>query len=493
MSGSASVPAAGQTGEPGPASVPGGTHPAHQTASTPSSHAAAKRLYDIVFAFGGLVVVSPLFLIIAALIKTADGGPVFYRQARIGILGRPFRICKFRTMVSAAEQTGPSVTKAGDARITWIDRILRRLKLDELPQLWNVLRGEMSLVGPRPEVPRYVECYTPEQREVLRCKPGITDLASLYFRDEEALLRNAGNVEEFYLQQCLPRKLRLNREYAERANLLSDTWLIVQTVCPYWVGVLASYGILLAASFWLAGGLITDFAPPAVSALQFWREMALVLAVQLGCLAWRKQCRGLLSYFSFPELRQVGTALGLAAGGLLAVWAAGAGGPPRNLILVDGLLSFSLLGGLRVLLRLWRERSAGTGDPPANPSRVGIIGAGTTGAQLARELHAKRSFGRIAVAFFDDDFQKWQKRIHEVPVVGMPECLLQGWTEKLDEVAIAMPGAPAERVREIQRLLNNAGLKAYNVSCSAEFWSWRQVREPSPIPSPGAVGSTIQP
>jgi len=449
--------------------------PPCETVMVPSFAAVAKRLYDIVFSFVGLVVLSPLFLLVAALIRIADGEAVFYRQIRVGLEGRPFRICKFRTMVPAADQAGPAVTKDGDARILWIGRILRKTKLDELPQLWNVLKGEMSLVGPRPEVPRYVEHYTPEQRAILNSKPGITDLASLYFRDEETLLRHASNVEEFYVQHCVPRKLKLNQEYAARANLLSDTWIILQTVCPYWVGVLATCGILLGASFGLSYGLIYDFVLPARSALQFCRELALVLTLQLGCLLWRKQCQGLLSYFSFPELRQIATALGVAAVGLLALWAAGAGTPPRNVILVDFLVSVALLGGIRALLRMWREGSAGekgaSVDPPA---RVGIIGAGSTGAQLARELTVGKRFGRIVVAFFDDDFQKWQRRIHEVPVVGMPECLLEGWTEKLDEVVIAMPDAPADRIREIDQLLRKTSLKFYTASCSTRFWDRQQ-------------------
>src|SRR5687767_10758028 len=141
----------------------------------------AKRLYDLFFSCCGLIVLSPLFALIAATIKIADGGDIFYRQVRVGLNGKPFRIYKFRTMVPAADQVGPAVTKDGDARITWIGRILRKTKLDELPQLWNVVTGEMSLVGPRPEVPRYVDQYTVEQREILRFKPGITDLASLCF------------------------------------------------------------------------------------------------------------------------------------------------------------------------------------------------------------------------------------------------------------------------------------------------------------------------
>lgn len=448
-----------------------GGHSAVPGNSRASFPAAAKRLYDLFFAFCGLVFLSPLLLVIAILVKAADGGPILYRQVRVGLHRRPFRICKFRTMVPAADQAGPAVTKDGDARITWIGRILRKTKLDELPQLWNVLKGEMSLVGPRPEVSRYVEYYTPEQRAILNCKPGITDLASLCFRDEEALLGNASNLEEFYIQHCLPRKLKLNQEYAARANLLSDTWIILQTLCPYWVGVLVNYGVILAASLWISYQLVYDFAPPALSAAQFWSEISRVLALQLACLTWRKQCRGLLSYFSLLELRQIGAALGGAAVGLLALWAAGAGTPPRNVILIDFLVSVALLSGIRALLRLWRERSAGEEDAPVDPpARVGIIGAGSTGAQLARELTVRKKLGRTVVAFFDDDFQKWQKRIHEVPVVGMPECLLQGWTEKLDEVVIAMPDAPADRIREIDQLLRKTSLKFYTASCSTRFW-----------------------
>ena len=425
----------------------------------------AKRLYDLFFSACGLIVLSPLFLVIAALVKLAGCGPVFYRQVRIGLGGRSFRICKFRTMVPGADQAGPSVTKDGDARITGIGRILRRTKLDELPQLWNVFKGEMSLVGPRPEVPRYVQRYTPQQREILRCKPGITDLASLCFREEETLLGNAASVEEFYIRHCVPRKLRLNREYAAHANLLTDTWIILRTVCPYWVGVLATYGMLLAASFWLSYELIYDFAALPVSGLQFLRELAVVIALQLGCLTWHKQCAGLLSYFSFRELRQVSTALGVAALGLLGLTMAFDGQPPRHVILVDTILSYCVVSGFRLLLRRWRESSGEEDNAAPQPqARVGIIGAGRAGARLAVHWIEQKNSGRVVVAFFDDDFNKWQKCIHEVPVVGMPECLLEGWADKLDEVVIAMPSASPDRIREIDQLLRKARLKFYSVS-----------------------------
>jgi lipopolysaccharide/colanic/teichoic acid biosynthesis glycosyltransferase len=190
----------------------------------------AKRIYDVVFAAAGLAALSPLLLLIAIAVKCGDRGPVFYRQQRVGLFGKRFWIWKFRTMVVNADKIGLSVTKDGDARITPIGRLLRKTKLDELPQLWNVVRGDMSLVGPRPEVPRYVERYTEEQRQILGLKPGITDLASLEFSNEEEILSAASNVEEYYVGYCVPRKIELNRIYAERASIWQDTVLILKTL-----------------------------------------------------------------------------------------------------------------------------------------------------------------------------------------------------------------------------------------------------------------------
>lgn len=193
----------------------------------------AKRLYDALLSGLGLIMLSPVLLVIALTVKLADRGPVFFRQKRVGQYGNLFWILKFRTMIVNAERAGLSVTKDGDPRITPIGRLLRKSKLDELPQLWNVFVGEMSLVGPRPEVPHYVERYTPDQRTILELKPGITDLATLEFRHEEELLKSATDVERFYLEFCVPRKIELNLTYARNANLATDTWIILQTICPW--------------------------------------------------------------------------------------------------------------------------------------------------------------------------------------------------------------------------------------------------------------------
>ncbi len=189
-----------------------------------------KRLFDLLFAGCGLLLLSPAFLVLAALVKLADRGPVLFRQQRVGQGERLFWILKFRSMVADGERLGLSVTKDGDPRITRIGRFLRKSKLDELPQLWNVFRGEMSFVGPRPEVPRYVAKYSEAQRQVLALKPGITDLATLEFRNEEELLRMAPDTEQFYLAYCVPRKIELNLAYAESASRWEDTKIILRTL-----------------------------------------------------------------------------------------------------------------------------------------------------------------------------------------------------------------------------------------------------------------------
>lgn len=190
----------------------------------------AKRVFDFCCASMGLVILAPLFLVIAIGIQLDDQGPIFFRQTRVGRFGREFEIYKFRTMVTNAEALGKQITVSNDPRITVIGRLLRRYKLDELPQLINVLRGEMSFVGPRPEVPKYVSLYTPEQRQVLSVPPGITDPASIQFRNENELLAQASNSEKTYIEQIMPEKLALNQSYIRQSSLAFDLRLILETL-----------------------------------------------------------------------------------------------------------------------------------------------------------------------------------------------------------------------------------------------------------------------
>ena len=163
------------------------------------------------------------------LIKLTSPGPVFYRQDRVGQDGKIFRIVKFRSMFKDADQRGLLLTSARDARITAVGRVLRFLKIDELPQLWNVVKGEMSLVGPRPEVPRYVESYSTVERSVLVVRPGITDPASIAYRQEEKLLSDQPDPDRYYREVLLPDKLRMNLEYLEHISFGYDLFLVLRT------------------------------------------------------------------------------------------------------------------------------------------------------------------------------------------------------------------------------------------------------------------------
>lgn len=188
-----------------------------------------KRIFDLFASALGLIILSPLFALIALLIRLTSPGPVFYRARRVGQGGREFTLYKFRSMVADADRRGPGITAAGDPRVTSIGRVLRRTKLDELPQLWNVLRGDMSLVGPRPEDPRYVALYTPEQRRVLDVRPGITSLASIEYRNEEAVLHGP-DWEQHYIHEVMPAKLAIDLRYVQRATLFTDLLIILRTL-----------------------------------------------------------------------------------------------------------------------------------------------------------------------------------------------------------------------------------------------------------------------
>lgn len=191
---------------------------------------ALKRAMDIVISGAALCVLWPVLLLIALAIVIDDPGPVFYRQVRVGRGGKEFRIFKFRTMVVDADKKGLQITVGRDSRITRMGALLRKTKLDELAQLLNVFLGQMSFVGPRPEVPRYVAMYTPYQRQVLLVRPGITDYASIAYRNENDLLAAADDPEKMYVEEIMPAKIELNMKYLRRVSPLEDIRLILSTI-----------------------------------------------------------------------------------------------------------------------------------------------------------------------------------------------------------------------------------------------------------------------
>jgi lipopolysaccharide/colanic/teichoic acid biosynthesis glycosyltransferase len=189
-----------------------------------------KRIFDVATSIIGLIVLLPFFIIIAILIKLNDKGPIFYKQKRIGQNFKPFELLKFRTMVVNADKIGPAVTKDGDPRITKIGKFLRKTKLDELPQLWNVIRGDMSIVGPRPEVEKHIQYYENDYKEILKVKPGITDYATIKFRNEEEILSKYDDTESAYIKYVLPEKIKLYKTYIKEISFLTDLKIIFWTL-----------------------------------------------------------------------------------------------------------------------------------------------------------------------------------------------------------------------------------------------------------------------
>ncbi len=189
--------------------------------------AITKRIFDLVVSGALLLVLSPIFLAVATFVKLDSPGPVLFRQQRLGKMARLFEIVKFRTMSFSPHDTGPHVTGSHDSRVTRVGRMLRRYDLDELPTLFNVFKGEMSIVGPRPEVPTFLPYYTDEQRRVFSVKPGLTDLGTLAFRHEAGLL-TGGDLEQTYVREILPRKLALGLQYVGHQSFFYDVGIIVR-------------------------------------------------------------------------------------------------------------------------------------------------------------------------------------------------------------------------------------------------------------------------
>ena len=191
-----------------------------------------KRIFDFLLGGAGLLVCLPLMALVALVVRLSSAGPVFYRQWRVGQDNRPFQLLKFRTMTAKASPGAPSLTRAGDNRITRVGRVLRRWKLDELPQLLNVVAGQMSLVGPRPDLSEYLEGLDAGLKQVSQLRPGITGWASIHYRNEEELLAQvpASELKQFYCARVLPDKVRLDLEYAAKASLVSDCALLCTTL-----------------------------------------------------------------------------------------------------------------------------------------------------------------------------------------------------------------------------------------------------------------------
>ncbi|HEX8219060.1 MAG TPA: polysaccharide biosynthesis protein [Chloroflexia bacterium] len=468
--------------------------------------AAWKRPFDVAGSLLALVLLSPVFLLVSLVVKLGDGGPVFHRGLRTGRHGQPFLLYKFRTMHVGAERAGPGITASEDARITSVGRWLRRTKLDELPQLLNVLRGEMSIVGPRPEDPRYVELYSPEERQILGVRPGITSAASLTYRNEEQVL-SGGDWETLYRTRVMPDKLRIDLAYLARRTFGSDLRLILQTAAlSFLPGVPSNPAKALLLGMrnrhFLAVDMLVCLITPALATmlrtdgpdvLSKYGQSLLVITPLFMAIKLAVFFRGGLynRYWRYAGVEELGNIAGLSLIALaiqlvLFLFVLRSAGWisddfPRSIPLLVSLLDLFFVGGVRFSVRLVNEshkrRSHTAGAVP-----VLIAGAGSAGVMIVDEVRSNPNLGMIPVGFVDDAPQKQGARIRGIPVLGRCQDIerVAGET-KARHVIIAMPTAPGKTIREIVAVCERAGVQAKTVPGMYELLngtaSLKQIRD----------------
>jgi FlaA1/EpsC-like NDP-sugar epimerase/lipopolysaccharide/colanic/teichoic acid biosynthesis glycosyltransferase len=442
-----------------------------------------KRAFDICASTPGLLITWPLLMIISVLIKLDSRGPVIFSQVRVGKGFHPFRMYKFRTMVEDAPGQGLPLTVGQDVRVTRVGRILRKFKLDELPQLVNVLVGDMSLVGPRPEVPRYVEPLRSDFSEILVVRPGITDLASLKYIDEASLLACSSNPEEEYRNKVLPEKLRLAKLYVRHVSFRLDLAIIVQTllrivnlpavVCELpelkatpqlpsaspWVRVssliikwrrliivMLDVAMIVLANY-LAFVLRFDGNIPSEEIGKFQQTVFWLVGIRGVAFAVFGLNEGRRRYTSIWDLQNI-------VGGVLTstimfyglvYWALGINDYPRTVFVIDGVLLVGFLAGVRLPSRIFREKVI-----YRKKKKVLVVGAGDAGERVVREMKTRSEYRRQPIGFVDDQVALLNQRIHGVRVLGtlgdLPELVKE---HKPEEVVIAVPDATPTFLRDL--------------------------------------------
>ncbi len=437
-----------------------------------------------------LILCAPLMVFIAILIRLESNGPIFFKQIRMGQGFRHFYRYKFSTLVYGNSKNVDEVEMDRVQSFTRIGRILRQFKLDELPQLFNVVKGEMSLVGPRPELPYYVDKFRDEYREILTVRPGLMDLAFLTFTDAlpfvEGHTVKPQLTEATYIGETLPEKIKLAKLYLEHASFLFDMAVIGQTFLnmlglrSVLLKMSASQssgkpGFLQESSFWslllrhrrilvvtfdlglivlanyLAFWLRFDGEIPESEYALFTDILPWLLVIRGASFMLFSLNEGLWRYVSIWDVKKilVGVSLGTVVFYGLVAWALGVQGYPRSVFIIDSILLIGFLVGMRLVVRLFRERKV-----LSQMKRVLVIGAGDVGAKIVREMQTQPSCSYAPVGFVDDDPNKWGKRIHGIKVLGSRQDLDRILrTFEPEEVLLALPTATPEVVREITTTL----------------------------------------
>lgn len=459
--------------------------------------ATVKRLIDIVVSMVGLALLLPLFVAIALIIKMYDGGPVLYRARRTGRFGQIICLYKFRTMAPDADRQGPPVTRHGDFRITPPGAWLRRTKLDELPELLNVLLGQMSLVGPRPEDPRYVELYSSEQRQILQVRPGITSVASLEYRHEEEILARP-DWDTVYRSEVMPAKLALDLAYLSRRTVWTDMQLIVRSIVLMLKITNLTPAIVTRAVDHLTAALfkVRNRQLLLLDTLFFLLIPSMALALRLDFVPWRPARSTLNShltsliivtlgffitklaafygaglYHRFWRYAGIDELIQITFAGLILLFSQtfiffGFLQPtgliplfPRSVPFLDVLLTVFIFSSYRFIIPM-AERLQQRLHNRHHSRRVLVVGAGKTGMMIVKEMQNNPQLQMYPVAFVDDDPRKHGTTISGVRVRGgiqqIPSLAQQ---MRVHKVIVAMPDVSGKNFRTIKSVCEQAGVQ----------------------------------
>lgn len=433
-----------------------------------------KRLLDIVVAVVGLLLLLPLLVVVAILVRLDSSGPVFFRQVRIGLNGREFRIFKFRTMVDGAYKMGSRLTTKRDPRVTAVGQLLRWFKIDELPQLINVLIGDMSLIGPRPEDPHFVSAYSEAQRRVLSVRPGMVGPSQILGRDElESYPEGLKDTEAYYVRHILPDKLARDLEYVEHATLRVDLSLLARGIWAtvrgavktqfLWrrrhrVALFAIDWVLVLVSCYLAFMIRQDFAWPLDPRFLL-LPMLIVLLARSAALMYFGAYQGVFAYFGLYDLAALFKAVSLSAtvaAGL--TFFVGLQSFPRSVFVIDWAIVLFMLSGVRYGLRIWVRH--GWRQRGQRRQKALVVGAGVGGESIARTLLEDPLCPYRPVGFIDEVPERWGSLIHGVRVLGgAAELPLAVSANRIQAVFVCMSDLSDHAAREVVDVCEQAGVE----------------------------------
>ena len=434
-----------------------------------------KRTIDILLSLIGIILVLPFFPVIALLIKLDSRGPVFFAGDRVGKDMKIFKMYKFRTMIETRIKVGESVSPELDPRVTSFGRFLRRTKMNELPQFINVLKGDMTFVGPRPETPDLAELYSEKAKKIFVVKPGLVGPNQILGRNEEELYPSGVDVKKYYIEKILPKKVEVDLEYINSPTFFKDFKYIFLGVKETLTGALSRRHIqdnrsqvyLLLAdvtlslfSYVLAYTLRFGGFAEGQDLILFFKYLPAVLLIRIPCFVYFGMYNSLIRYVSYHEILMV--LKGVTCGSLLLVVSGflfGFHGHSRLILIMDwiGLLFF--LSGLRFGLRLyWEWRQGNNGKEKGR--RVLIFGGGTTGNLVCKALLADKDSSFEVVGFLDDAPEKYSKTIHGLKILGNRyhiKALAQLY--KVQEIILAMPNVHPDMLSKIIDICQEAGLR----------------------------------